>query len=78
MLTLAVILITGAFLVGHVEVDDGFSDNVNKLTEEGQSWEYIGRTEWDSSKGPAMSLKTDDNTQNVWFKMSNPLVPAYK
>jgi hypothetical protein len=31
MLTLAVILLTGAFLVGHVEVDDGFSDNVNKL-----------------------------------------------
>tara|TARA_R100001015_G_C4629096_1_gene189686 strand:+ start:94 stop:327 length:234 start_codon:yes stop_codon:yes gene_type:complete len=59
-----------------VEVDDKFIANASEKIEQGYSWEYIGRTEWDETKGPAMYLKTDVDNKFVYFKLVKQDGPA--
>ena len=52
-----------------VEVDDKFIANASEQIEQGYSWEYIGRTKWDKTKGPALYVRTDVDNKFVYFKL---------
>tara|TARA_R110000822_G_scaffold66517_6_gene162320 strand:- start:80 stop:313 length:234 start_codon:yes stop_codon:yes gene_type:complete len=71
LIGLGLIFVFATYLI--TDVDDGFVSKAVKEIKEGNSLEYIGRTEWPKEKSKAFVLKDDSGTKRyVYFKLTKP------
>jgi|TARA_R110000796_G_C14479294_1_gene426491 hypothetical protein len=71
LIGLGLIFVFTTYLI--TDVDDGFVSKAYEEVKQGNSLEYIGRTEWPKEKSKAFVLKDDSGTKRyVYFKFTKP------